>query len=124
MKKILLLLVAIIGIAFFTSCEKEPQEEPQEEPFPIGTWRATYRHFSLTVNNVQPETLTERIKQEFEHEQITAFSEEEAYRLTFNEDGTGLGSGMHPVGNGLYTFIFKWNLSNGYLSFNGERFFL
>ncbi len=108
MKKLSLLLV-FVGLALFSSCEKESKEKP----FPIGTWRTTHQYFNLTVNDdAYPET----IKEMREREESIVVPEAESYRLTFKEDGTGYGSGVHPDENERYDFHFTWELSGGSLS--------
>ncbi len=108
MKRSLLSIVAIIGIAVFASCKKEPEEKP----FPVGTWHTTRQYFNLTVNDTYPET----IKEMREREETVAVPEAESYRLTFEEDGTGYGSGVHPDENERYDFHFTWQLSGSKLS--------
>ncbi len=109
MKKIVLLL-AVAGVAFLSSCGKEPKEEPK--PFPIGTWQTNHEYFDLTVDRAEPAYLKERLEKEVSG----AVSDTEAYRLTFNEDGTGSGSGAYPDGTGWYDFDFTWKLSEQGLS--------
>lgn len=106
MKK-LLLFFAVIGIALTPSCREKPVEEP-EKPFPIGSWRSAHNSFSLTVQDAVPSSL----KEMRELETSGAVPEAKSYRLNFNEDGTGFGSGVLPDGTGRYDFEFNWQLSD------------
>ena len=106
MKKIILLL-AVMYVVFLSSCDNEPKEEPK--PFPVGEWRTNYEYFSLAVaDDVYPEFL----KEMREKEESGAVTETKSYRLTFNENGTGSGSGLYPDGSGRYNFSFTWQLSD------------
>jgi hypothetical protein len=110
MKK-LLLLFATVGISLFASCDKEPEEDPK--PFPIGVWRTSHEYFNLTVaDGAHPEFL----KAKREKEASGAVTEADSYRLTFNEDGTGSGSGIRYDAAGRYDFNFTWRLTDGYLT--------
>ncbi len=109
--------LAAVGIAFFVSCDKEPKEDPK--PFPIGSWQTTHQHFVRIVNNAYPEL--ETIKEMRETETSNAIAEADSYRLTFNEDGTGSGSGVLPDGTGRYDFDFTWELSDGELTITGTQ---
>jgi hypothetical protein len=105
MKK-LLLIFAAIGIVFFTSCEKESDE---------CAWRTTHQYFSLKVDNPEnyPEDFIDNIEQEISKD----VSKAESYRLSFNKDGTGRGSGVRHYGAGRYDFDFEWEKSDTEISF-------
>ncbi|MDR2913053.1 MAG: hypothetical protein LBV38_07205 [Alistipes sp.] len=118
MKKILL-LVAVVGVTFFASCEEKP-EESKQKPFPIGEWCTEHQYYSLTIDDVEPSSATEEIKRIREQETSGTVMDVESYQLTFNENGTGYGSGAHPDGTGRYNFSFTWRLSGDQLSISGS----
>ncbi len=107
MKKLSLVLFAAIGLAFCASCEKEPKEQP----FPVGTWHTTHQYFDLTVDEVLPETLKDEIEQEIEQKKSVAVAEAESYRLTFNEDGTGIFQSWMSADGYRPTHRFSWMMS-------------
>jgi hypothetical protein len=112
-----MLLIAAVGIAFFYSCDKwQELELPEEKPFPVGTWHTTRHYFDLTVDKASPEELRETREQRTTVDVI----ETESYRLTFDEDGTGSGSGVLPDETDRYSFEFKWSLLDGKLTIETE----
>ncbi len=106
-------IIVMLSLAMlFVGCKKGPKEEPKPEPFPIGTWHTTHQFFNLTVADAHPGFVKEKLEQETSVE----IPEAKSYRLMFNEDGTGIGSGSLPNASGWYDFEFTWLLSEDELT--------
>ncbi len=103
MKKIIFI---IAFLALTVGCKKE-QEGPKE----IGSWRSVHQHYSLTLDP----PVSEALKEAKEKEIFTDVAAAESYKLAFYEDGTGLGSGVRPDGDGRYDFHFTWKVVKGRL---------
>ncbi len=120
MKKLLL----ITGLALLVSCKAEPPEPPEEQFSSV--WRTTRHDFSIEVFSVVPAEFEERIKAEREVLSSVDVSEAEEYRLSFREDGTGVGSGFAPIEQSRYGFGFDWQSSDDKLTIiwdgNGSGF--
>ncbi len=118
MKKILVLLAAMIA-AILTSCRAEPPEPPKppEEEF-VEVWHTTQHYIKIEVPSVFPPFMKEEKKLQIERESIVSVSEVEEYRLSFREDGTGVGSGKFPDNNNnwRYNFGFEWQSSDDKLT--------
>ncbi len=113
MKKLLL----IACLVMFGSCREKPVEppEPPEGQF-AEVWRTTHHYFSIEVFSVMPAEFEERIKAEREVLSSVDVSEAGEYRLSFREDGTGVGSGMIPEYDDRYNFGFDWQSSDDQLA--------
>jgi hypothetical protein len=115
MKK-LLLLAAVIGTVFFTSCDKTPfygqpgvEKATQRvgEPTIVGVWRTTHQYFKLEVDG-HP-----KLKQQLEREIDEDIPEAGlSYQLTFREGGRGSGSKLRYGNNGRGDFTFDWELKD------------
>lgn len=73
----------------------------------VGTWHSTHQEFKRIVEKAYPAELNaERSK-----ETSVDTTEEDEYRLSFKEDGTGSGSGL-AYGGKRCDFGFTWKLSD------------
>ncbi len=103
MKK--LMLLASVCVAVLVSCKADDsQEKPEEENFK-EEWRTTHHFYS------------EKLYGNAETTESVFVSEADNYRLSFREDGTGVGSGKYPQKDERYDFNFKWKMSDGILSY-------
>jgi hypothetical protein len=111
MKKILLGFAIVF--AFLTSCENE-----LKGPAPIGAWRTTHQYFSRTIAGAGP--YQEALSEILARETSVDVSEQESYRLTFRDNGTGSGSGFVPEINWRWDFNFTWKLSDNEITVRGN----
>ncbi len=106
------IILAVIGIAFFVSCENKPENGQQN----VTVWRSTHHYINVTLK----EPASDERKQEREKEISVDVTEEESYMLAFREDGTGYGSGAKPDGTGRFDFDFTWELTDDTIRITGN----